>query len=396
VDKVLSKILIVSYYFYPCSLIGAKRISYITNYLANKDIDVTILKADNVYYDSYIDSSLKLDSRVEVLDVKNIKLYKNIFQPIYLFFKFKKHLDRLLRNDKYDLLYFSGGPFFYFPLGAVSKFKFKIPYILDFRDLWIAGKFVKLNWKGKLIRKMENIFEKYSASHSNAIISVSPNIAKLYKQYLTVKSPSKVFMVLNGYNNEELPSSNEKVRIEHDLIRIGIFGKFSTYELDHVDILIKTMKQWKEVQRIEIHHVGLIEQEFIKLIGNHNLNQNFIFTGYKNYYQGIVYMQKMDFLILNNRSTYGIGSKTFDYLYLNKPILAFLDPKYENWDFLSQFKSMYLIQKPLDLVDAIKDLLKKEDWTVIDRADLKQYSRKYQTDKLYKYLIDSGLLRESS
>ena len=66
------KILLVAFYFYPCDLIGAKRPSYLANFLSNKGLDVTVLKADNENYYNRIDKKLSFDSKIKIINVNNI------------------------------------------------------------------------------------------------------------------------------------------------------------------------------------------------------------------------------------------------------------------------------------------------------------------------------------
>ncbi|MDO9578468.1 MAG: glycosyltransferase [Candidatus Cloacimonadales bacterium] len=380
-----NNILIISFYMYPCKLVGAKRMSYIANYLADKGIEVTVLKVEDESYDNQIDKNLKLDARIRVIEVKKLNKYKTFRQSIYRFFRYKKTLCSLLEKEDFDVLYFSGGPFFYFPLGIYSRFKYKIPYILDFRDLWIIGKKVKLNWKGNLLSNFEKYFERVSIKNASMVICVTPKTTELFKQEFNNPMCMNFVTIMNGYNDLELPEIISSSTIKRDPINIGIFGKFSYYDLNHIDILIKSIRN-SEIE-IKIHHIGHYEEDFVNYVELNKLSKNFVFVGYKNYTEGIMYLSNMDYLILNNRSEYALGTKIFDYLYLNKPVLAFMTPSSEIWNLLSNFKNTFLIQNSFDLISAIQELMCSDDLNVIQKQDLFQYSRQHQTEILYEKII---------
>jgi glycosyltransferase involved in cell wall biosynthesis len=377
------KILIVSFFTYPCRLVGAKRVSYLANYLAQKNFNVTIVKAKDDCYYGQIDNSLRIDPEIKVIEVNRLNKFSKYKQSIYRFIRFYFALNKVLKNETYDISFYSGGPFFYFPLGILFKFKYRISYILDFRDVWITCKLTKLNWKGKILQRFEKYFEKESVKMADLIVSVSPQIAEIYKNEFCLKDRNKIISILNGYTENELPNHNEFSSQKQDLIKIGIFGKFSYYNITHLEILLEAISKLKKKNNIQIFHIGLIEKKFIELVDKCNLRDNFHFNGFKNYTEGLSLLENMDYLILNNRLDYGLGTKIFDYLYLNKPILSFLTPQSENWFFLSQFSNVYLIQNSNDFILAIQKLVTSEDISVITKQDLKKYSREYQTKIVY-------------
>lgn len=383
----MNKILIISFYTYPCKLVGAKRMSYIANYLIQEGASVTIIKANNEAFGNQVDKELKLDPEISIIEVTKLNKFKTYIQAIYRFFRFKKVINNLLKNESFDIIYFSGGPFFYFPLGILCKFKYKIPYILDFRDLWIIGELEDLNWKGKILRKFEKYFEKKSAEYADLIVSVSPRITEMYNSEFCSSSKLEILTVLNGYNDTELPRFINKPLKKNNSIKIGIFGKFSYYNYDHLNILFEAINKLKNSIEVQVHHIGLTENDFSNLVKMNYLSENFTFLGYKNYSEGIKYLSKMDFLILNNRTEYALGTKIFDYLYLNKPIFSFIMRNSEIWNLLSQFKNTYLIHNSNDLISAIQSLLISDDWSVITKQELEKYSRKTQTAILYNKII---------
>ena len=380
------KILLVAFYFYPCDLIGAKRSSYLANFLSNKGLDVTILKADNENYYNRIDSNLSFDSNIKIINVNNIIKLKSYRQSIIWYFTYKKEIMKLLKKNDFDLIYFSGNPFFYFSLGSFFKRKFNMDYILDFRDILVNGFKKKLNWKGKMLQHFKKYLEKKAVKNAKIVIHCTEMRTNIYKEYYRKFENGKFITIFNGFDESKLPTL-ETIHIKKkNEYKLGIFGKFSFYNSEHSIILVNAIKELKKIMKIQIFHIGSKEEYLIQLVKRNNLEENFKFLGYKNYTEALTILNTMDFLILNNRADYELGTKIYDYLFLNKPILSFITPNSEIWKLLSGFKNTFLIQNPRDFISAINYLKKTNDYSVINEEKLKKFSRRYQMEHLYSQL----------
>jgi glycosyltransferase involved in cell wall biosynthesis len=383
------KILVVAFYLYPCSFIGAKRSSYLANFLSNKGMDVTVLKADDENYFNNIDLDLSFNSNIKIINVNNKKKmsYK---ESITWYFTFKKGIVKLLKKNDFDLLYFSGGPFFYFPLGSYFYRKFGIPYILDFRDIWVNRFKKELTWKGKIFQCFNEYLEKKSLNNAKLIIHVTGSESDYYKQYYNHINKEKFTIIYNGFDETALEKNieydNLKIVEKKKHYHIGIFGKFSSYNSEHSLILINAIKELKKSIQITIFHIGINEEDLVQLVMQNNLEENFKFLGYKNYIEAMKILDDMDLLILNNRSEYALGTKIFDYLFLNKPILSFTTLSSEIWKLLYRFRNTFIIQNSEDFISAINYLKKINDHSVIDEENLREFTRKYQMECLYTQL----------
>jgi glycosyltransferase involved in cell wall biosynthesis len=380
------KILLVAFYFYPCDLIGAKRSSYLANFLSNKGLDVTVLKADNENYYNRIDCNLSFDSKIKIINMNSIIKLKSYRQSIIWYYSFKKGIIKLLKTNDFDLIYFSGDPFFYFSLGNYFNRKFNIDYILDFRDIWVNGFKKKLNWKGKILQYFKKYFEKKAVKKAKIIIHCTEKRTKIYKEYYIKFKKVKFITVYNGFDESKLPTL-ETIHIKKENeYKLGIFGKFSYYNHEHSLILVNVIKELKKIMKIQIFHIGSKEEDLIQLVKQNNLEENFKFLGYKNYTEGLKILNTMDFLILNNRADYELGTKIYDYFFLNKPILAFTTPNSEIWKLLSKFHNTFLIQSSRDFISAINYLKETDNYSVISKENLQKFSRKYQMEYLYSVL----------
>lgn len=386
------KVLVVAYYFYPCDMIGAKRSSYLAEFLAQKGLKITVLKADNENYFNRIDFKLNVNPRIKFINVNNSIKLKSFRESIFWYLSFKRKMQVLIKKDTYDLIYFSGDPFFYFSLGSFFSKKYNINYILDFRDIWVSKPIIKLNWKGNIVQYCKNYLEKKAIKTAKLVIHCTESRTKMYQEKYLYFDINKFITVFNGFDESKVPILTKTYEKEKNVLKLGIFGKFYYYNSEHAAILLESLKKLKQTTNIMIYHVGKKEQEFSDMVLQNNLDENFEFVGYKNYTDGLEILNTMDFLILNNRAHFELGTKIYDYLYLNKPILAFINEKSDIWRLLSRFRNTFLIQSSEDFISGIGRLKETEDYTVIGESEIMKFTRKYQMEYLYSELVKLKLL----
>ena len=92
------------------------------------------------------------------------------------------HGSRLLRNEKFDLIFFSNTQFITFPLGRIWKSWFGVPYVIDIQDPWRTDYYERSSsrsppggWKYQFARLQAWLLEGWSYRQVGAVISVSPS-----------------------------------------------------------------------------------------------------------------------------------------------------------------------------------------------------------------------------
>jgi hypothetical protein len=96
--------------------------------------------------------------------------------------------DRLLRQEHFDLVYFSTTVFTAMTLGPLWKKKFGIPYVLDFQDPWLNDYYAKTGhrppggrWKYAWARWQAGRSEPTTVRQADHIIAVSPAYPELLR-----------------------------------------------------------------------------------------------------------------------------------------------------------------------------------------------------------------------
>lgn len=380
----MKTILVVSYYFSPYNQIGSKRITSLSKFLLKSGYKLIVIKASNKLYGKNIELELTIKN-------KNLKLIeinsKNNFWGKYFlnYFKYKKNIKKIIKNYKISLVYFSGGPFYYFPIGKYIKKKFLIPYILDYRDNFFDKP--KNIFEKIFLFIFKNIWDEPSLNRSSYIINVTPQITKLHSSKNKKINKNKFITILNGFDNKNIPILKPKKTINNNIINVGIFGKFYYYNPENLKTLINTIKHLNNT-KIIIHQVGEKEPKFIQIVKNYKLNKNFIFKGYMEYSKGLKYLSKMDCLILNNSQKYALGTKIFDYIFLNKPIIAFINYKSQIDEFLKNFDNYYIVPNSTKNINFILEKIKMLPNKKLNNKNenIQQYSREFQFKKLLPYI----------
>jgi len=191
---------------------------------------------------------------------------------------------------------------------------------------------------------------------------------------------------MNGYN-DILLKENIKKQIKkdkkEDILQVGIFGKFDCYSRQNTETLIAALKTLNF--KVVIHQIGRREEGFINLIRENNLEDNFKFWGYQEYIKGLQILNYLDCLLLNVRERYELGTKIFDYIYLNKPIIAFSPEQGEVNKVLEEFKYGFCLSKndPRKLAKILHKISNtKNKFLTTNKRNLEKYSRTYQFKRL--------------
>jgi hypothetical protein len=100
---------------------------------------------------------------------------------------------RLLRREKFDLVFFSNTQFVTFTLGRLWRWRFGVPYVLDVQDPWRTDYYEQPGssrppggWKYQLARLAAWTFEGWSFAGAAGVMSVSP----AYLDQLSGRYPS--------------------------------------------------------------------------------------------------------------------------------------------------------------------------------------------------------------
>ena len=383
-------ILFVVPYFPPDRTVGTVRMASLVRFIYNDSYSISIMtnyketKAqefkDLKYY--YVGTSIQELST----DFKKMEqMYCNKFYEIY-------------KDKKIDLIIISGGPFYSFKISVLAK-KMGIPCILDFRDPWVFDKREVGGLRG-LRRKINKMFDKakeYKAvASSKAIVTVTDGWAKEFSNRYNQWS-DKIYLIENGFDESlfnEIHLDNSIHTFSKDKITLGVFGKLFYYTEKYSQTFLNGVYELKKQGcTCSVLQIGDRENIANNLLDKYELEHDVIkSTGFLEYKNGVEKLSSVQvFLIIDNRPD-AVGTKIYDYIYLNKPIVYVGCKESAIADQLKNFKNAFICSTEKEVVDSLKTIVAKNIVNLYDEliVDKYSFSRKVQNGK-WKTLIDSIL-----
>ncbi len=321
--------------------------------------------------------------------IHNIKSLINVVASKFKISKLKawekstlKNVESAHKNNPFDVVLSSYAPIEVHNIACSMKKKYSnLFWVADMRDEMSDNPFGSETEKIFLQQK-EKDFEKYI----DAITTVSEPILKSFKN---IFSDVKVFEeVRNGFDHtvEPIKSFNEIFTF----VYAGTFyGKNKpTFFLE---VLNRLIVEGKIKQDFRIKFIGTSQNFSIPKI----LTEHCVFLPKVNYSSAIEEMRMADCNLLFSVpiNSYGrFTGKLFDYLSVEKPILALVDLKDVGAELINEHKSGFAV----DFYDeseiekailAVFELWKNKEFLPIDSSKTIQLHRKFQVEKLSKMIF---------
>ncbi len=380
-------ILVITPYFAPYKDVASRRMISLVKFLIALNNKITVVKLQNDNYPSnaigeeYIDGARYIEFDVKG---KTFKESEKILENI---------LDNHCEQNSYDIIIVSCGPFFTVTPTKNIGLKYNIPYIMDYRDLWLYKHRPNDTLK-KFFGNIKSILlfnkaEKEALKHCAKFVSVTNGCVRIMeKHYSFIKG--KTSCIYNGYE-EEIVEEKINNTISEGKYNLVIFGKLSYYSEEKANLLIKAIAQLINTgYDISITHIGK-EEPVIKRILSENAisSERYRCLGLVDYASGMAHLKNSDVSISVIDFKIGLGTKLFDYIRINKPIVALAPPDSEYEEILSQYENAFICQTLEDITNALEKIF-SEDIKVLATNNTEQYSRKMQNEIYYK-LIESSL-----
>lgn len=240
-------------------------------------------------------------------------------------------IDEFVDFNSIDMIYSTSGPYSDHIIGYFLKEKFNKPWVCDFRDEWTNNPYAEFNKQDtfyKIIRNMEkNILNK-----CDKLITISNLAKENYINDLKINE-NKIEVITNGYDEKDFENIklNNKKNSKFTLIHNGML-----YMIRTPKTFLIAIKQLIEDNKIDKEKIEIIfsytenEEVWKNYLMENNMESIVTFKDYMNHNESIKLSMNSDLLLLivgqgdKNKGVY--TGKVFEYLRMNKPILA-LSPK---------------------------------------------------------------------
>ncbi len=406
--------LITAYYFPPTGGAGVQRIVKLIKYLARKGWRFTVVTADENSRFQPLDPSLleELPDTIKTIRIPaelpggRSGLFKLPFLKDASYWKrwlgawfaipdmrtswiapAEEAILKELKETQYNCVMLSVPPYSLALLAAQVQPKINIPIILDLRDPWSLHpyKIQPTHWHKQKNREMEL---KAIASVRFGV-SAYAQLLEFYQENIPDFKNENWQFIPNGFDEEDFTESDPP-KLEKNCLHIGYSGTIHS-TINNPEILFKIIAHLNTMEKnsskkIVFHHVGKSLINLKKAAEKYNLPDNIKLWGYQPHREALRILKAMDlFLLLHDdsfeNSKYIVAGKVYEYLRLQKPILALVPEQGEAAELIRETDSGIVVS-PADLeritVTLQEWMLKIPDFGF---KGIQQFSREFQAEQ---------------
>ena len=354
----MREVLIISYFYPPCTLTAAQRpagwVKYLPQFgykpiVITRNWDVTLSKPEDQLKDAgsqlcieksethevhYLPYNASLRDRLfnckNLLFKKCSKIFtfmnsigENFSNQFIPFGDFYDYAENLIQKHTFTSIIITGNPFIQFRFGYLLSNKYHIPWIADYRDDWTTSEIIQSKGKFEsIIHRLQQKSEQKWVGTANIITSVSPVYTDRISQL--VKVPGQT--ILNGFDTL-LPKIQPEDNNSFIIVYNGTL--YDTQDVEgFVRAIIRCLELFGNKINIQIQFPGVCYDP------NQERRLRVLIKGYESFFlltpripkeEIIKLQQHADLLLmLTHRGQKGIpSSKLYEYLSLQKPILCF-------------------------------------------------------------------------
>ena len=244
------------------------------------------------------------------------------------------------RRERIDLIYATAPPFSNHVAAAILKVLTRKPLVTDFRDAWIANPMRKLRFP-QARRRVEGRIEQAVIRQADAVVCTTEGMTQDFRARYPHEPPAKFVLITNGYDREDVPVClADEAEADSSKMRIVHTGNLTEersprHFLESLRRLLDARPELKD--RIEVVFVGKSDRfldgcRFEDYLGTYELHHVVKLPGYVSRAEAMAYQTSASILLLligvvpkEQILTYGIASKLYDYMLVQKPIMTLAD-----------------------------------------------------------------------
>lgn len=248
----------------------------------------------------------------------------------------KARLKRILKQETIDLVYISGPPFSPMLLGKWIKQRYKIPYVVDFRDDWSLGQSRLDNPPPARFSQIERHLEHEVLKAADHITVVNKAYKQDFLQLYRDLPADKFTVITNAYDEEDFTVSTPSPKRDSNVLHIVHPGVlFARRHPGKIwQALVDLATEGKiDPARIKIHIYGRNFASFVfrGFEDNPIIRQMVVLHAYLPHPETIQALLNADVLWLFSgpgaKSDAEMPGKLFEYLRAAKPIWAVINPQ---------------------------------------------------------------------
>ncbi len=370
-------LLMIAYEFPPLNSGGSHRPYKFAKWLSEFGINPIILTPkieahSGINIDSSFDNNLNF--KVIRTEITPFKKFDKIYESYYFNIidrsaaKWEHYLinaiDNLLKEQKIDAIYITAPPFSMASIGVRLKKRYNLPLMLDMRDAW--SNWLVTPYVSYIHYKLTLRAERKSLKAADVIIVTSEQTIADFKKLHPFISTDKFQLITNAYD-ESVPKFEDTLKInaptEDKILKIGYVGSFyyTPYQRSMMfnpfwkkkpqqifqytprkeDWLYRSpffffralaaLKEKNQAlsKKIKAVFAGSVPDWLPEMINNFKLADMVELKGRMSHKEALAFQAECDMLLITSSKViggndYSIAGKTFEYICMKKPILAFV------------------------------------------------------------------------
>jgi hypothetical protein len=392
----------------------------VTPEVSNNQLDNSLLEEldDIKIIRTSVDKSVRFEnifskSYINILDVEAKKWQKYLYQV----------LEKLTKEINFQAIYVTAPPFSIANLGVEVSKRFNLPLILDMRDHWSHWNITPFTsyLHYRLILQKERAW----FNHASAVLAVSEQMVEDFRNIHPNIDKTKFHTVRNSYAKEIVDIKDTlsiRKPTKEKPLKIGYVGSFyyHPYQRDLIFnpwwkkkphqwlqytprqedwlyrspyFFFKTLRrfinQYPDLsQLIKVEFIGAKPDWLIEMIKEFDLDSHVTLKGFVPHKESIEFQQNCDALLGTAMKVVGgrdycIAGKSYEYMYQQKPILAFMTEGSQKEFFKNSGISLVFDADDTEKnIELFKNFIEGKIKFKPNREFMKQISTKETTKKL--------------
>lgn len=299
--------------------------------------------------------------RVKALDRKYTAMAGLGSLALRSMFFYKRKVSRLLKEKKFDLVYFSTTEFPVCILGAYWKRKFGVPYVIDMQDPWHSDYYKdkprdQQPPKYLFSYRLHKFLEPKAMRHVAGLISVSESyIIDLKKRYPEIKDIPSSVITFGAFAPDLKIAEGNQQKFERlpdpGKVNIVYAGRGGADMQNAVSELFKAFKKGLESEpnifgRIKLYFIGTSyapagqgKLTIMPIAEKCDVAAHVVeITDRISYYHTLATLQQADALFIpGSDDPKYTASKVYPYLLSGKPLLAIFNPQSPALDVMKEY-----------------------------------------------------------
>lgn len=280
----MKRVLIVTPYFPPVNAPDMQRVRMSLEYFRQNGWEPTVITVDEQFAGGFRDALLEETIPADIEIIKIGAYPESITRKIGLgslslrsLFHFKKAGNKVLKEKKYDLVFFSTSMHHVLSLGRYWKKKFDIPFVVDMQDPWrndfhLGKEQYNSSFKYRMAYNINKYMEAYTMPYADGIIAVSQAYIDILKQrYPAINNiPARTISFGASLTDFELVKRKQLspavIDVNNGKINVLYMGAVTPFFIPVIRLFFETLIENKE--DLNKYHFYFIGTSYAQNSGN--------------------------------------------------------------------------------------------------------------------------------